>query len=102
MNADGVAHNMGDPRQPNFFVRGSNTGGSIQYDDDKQSVKTASNAHTIESQGHMGTLDVRSEYSGIRGVKGPVTLSVNPQNMQSLNAQPMRANTIHRALMGSN
>ena len=32
-NADGLGHNM-DPRQPNFFVRGSN-GGSIQYEDDK-------------------------------------------------------------------
>lgn len=42
--------------------------GSIGYDDDKQSVKTASNApNDALFRGQTIQADVRSEYSGIRG-----------------------------------
>jgi hypothetical protein len=40
VNDDGVNHNI-DRREPNFFVKAN--GSSIGYDDDKQSMQTASN-----------------------------------------------------------
>lgn len=54
-----------EERQPNFFMQ-NQRGGSINYDEDKQSVQTATNAHhTIDAQQiHQ---EVRSEYSGVRG-----------------------------------
>ena len=85
--------------------------GSITYDDDKQSVRTAKNQNEHIFRGQTIASDVRSEYSGIRGggrgksgYGGPVTIS-HPNNLQTIggNGQPMiRANTIHRALMGPN
>lgn len=90
-------------------------------EDDRQSVKTMHVGQELQHhQTEMNTLvrnnqvsDVRSEYSGIRGggrgnskygpnakPLGAATISAAPLNSAG---QPiMRANTIHRALVGQN
>jgi hypothetical protein len=64
-----------DSRQPNFFQQQQKLS-SIHYDDDKNSVNTATNHHTIDPNVMLHP-EVRSEYSGIRGGGrgGPMTIS---------------------------
>lgn len=90
-------------RQPNFFVK-KEAQASITYDD-KQSVQTVNNNHiTIDAGKIIAQHEIRSEYSGVRGGGRAHATITHPSNIlqSSLNAQPMRPNTIHRALIGAN
>ena len=119
-------------RQPKFFQNNQQAHqqqqkhrqapfGGMGLEDDRQSVKTMHLGQELHhNQTEMNTLvrnnqvsDVRSEYSGIRGggrgnskygasskPLGAATISAAPLNSAG---QPiMRANTIHRALVGQN